>query len=269
MLSHRDQYHRHELLKRQDSLQRQHHLLLQKLSELEEALIPETDPLSKFKLRQEIQKTREQLVPVELQLEKVLRELDRLIPLAPSAAAQPEPASRGVEPPIRQSRQTLPRSRSAIPKKPVVVPTRPYPRHQTAPVMSETVFVVVMAAIWLMVGWSSQSWLGQAHADQVVLGNLSERDLVPGIPGAIAGGISGFCSTLLRPSPLSSTTPQSPLLSIILGSVSGFIVWAVVWRSVSRVLAGTAIPPAVVGAFLGLLLGVVGVSLFDRRRTGR
>jgi hypothetical protein len=249
-------YRRHGLLKRQGSLQHQHDLLSDKCSSLQDELIIAVDPSVRFKLKHEVKEIQAELAQMELELQQVLEELDR-IEQAPSPESSIKP------PPPQDSKFPRQRKTNTVLSLP--------PKHPAAPVKQNSlssnfielgIFVTAMAVIWLLVSWGSV--ISEAQAAKYIFNIFTQRDLAPGISGAIGGCVSGFCSALAWQRTMHyRDKAQTILMGMILGTVSGLIVWIMVWASMRDFFYGFPIRATVFGAGFGIFVSIGLLILLD------
>jgi hypothetical protein len=245
-------HQKRRLSKRQDRLQNHYDLLFDKRLSLQESLIFEVDPSIRYKLQHEIKMTQKELEQVQSQLQQVLLELDRLDQLLnsplPKKTSSPPPFS----PPIEQRTKT---QLSSPPKRKSYAAT-------SIPIES-SIFVLLMVGIWLAVGFSSVK-LVNPWASKLFLG-LPQGDIVPGLPGAFGGFISGLVSALAW---INSTRCRDQTQTILMGMGVGMISGAFVWATIFRVFVYKSPDQNLIcGAIFGLGVGIAVLLWSDLRRT--
>jgi len=249
-------HQKHRLLESKGSLQRHHDLLFSKCSNLREALVFEVDPNILFKLKHALKESQEELEQVQFQLQQVLKELDRLDQIPDSIPRQkPLPSPPSHFPDGRKNN-----TRISLPPRPLRPSANPLPSKPSVFVLS--VFVLSIAVVWLVVGRGSSVNLAYARLDKVIFLGLTERALVPVVPGAIGGLVSGLFSALAW---LDGTRyrdkTQTILMGMVIGMPSGAVVWAIVWAFVRGSLG------YIFGAIFGAVVGIAVLLWFDLKRT--
>jgi len=249
-------HQKHRLLESKGSLERHHDLLFSKCSELQEDLYIEVDPSRRFKLKRTLKVSQEELEQVQFRLQQVLEELDRLEQILSSL---PRPKPSPSPPPIFPGGQKNP-THISPPPKPLPFLVNPIPTKPSFFVLS--FFVLSTVVVWLVVDWGSSVYLEYARLDTVIVPGFTERALVPMVPGAIGGLVSGFLSALAW---LDGTRyrdkAQTILMGMAIGMPSGAVVWAIVWAFVRGSLGH------IFGAVFGAVVGIAVLLWFDLKRT--
>lgn len=252
-------HQKHTLSESRVSLQDRHNLLFGKCSSLQRALALAVDPSTCYKLQYDIKLIQEELEQVRLQLETVLLELDRLDQL-PDPLPPPDPPSHpDSPPPIKRIKQRTNTQLSSPPKR------RSFAVNSTP--IESSIFVLLMVGIWLFVGLSSGK-LEDAHASKTILLGLAERDIVPVLPGAFGGLISGLLGALTwSNSTRYRNQAQTILMGMSVGMVSGALVWATIWTFVRDSPGNSASQNLICGAIFGLVVSITVLLCFDLKRT--